>query len=325
MNTYVVLCVSLCLGIFGLGLLASTLVGNLAAHLFARTRLSRRLSANELFAIRVFPFASATIFALGLALPAFLWLEPRRTEEAPDLYLVISACLSLLLIALVAARLWRSVSATNRVVHEWQRNGVRLSHASGVPLFRVETPAALFAAAGILAPKVFVGREAMACLTREELEAAIEHELAHIHSWDNLKRAILSMTRLPKCFQSLNSIDLAWSQAAESCADETALIRTSKLALGAAIVKIARLHAAQRISVEAIHPAVAISYLVTGQVSTMGLRLARLRNLMQSDVTPAKHRPWSLWLTVVCAILGYMSLLPAALSLTHRIMENLVK
>ena len=325
MNTYVVLCTILCLGIFGLGLLASTLGGNLAAHLFARRRLSKRLSANELFAFRIVPFASATLLALGLALPAFLWLEPRRTEEAPDLYLVASACLSLLVIAVIAVRLYRTVSATNRIVREWQCNGTRLSHPSSIPLFRVETSATVFAATGILAPKVFVGRDALACLTREELEAAIEHELAHIRSWDNLKRAILSVTRLPKYFQSLNSIDAVWSQAAEALADEAALNRTSTLALGTAIVKIARLHNTRRIGIAALHPATAISHLVTGQVSTMEPRLARLRDLMQSDVTPAKHRAWSLWLTVACVVLGYMTLLPAALSLTHRIMEDLVK
>lgn len=325
MNTYVVLCITLCLGIFGLGLLVSTSVGNLAAHLFTRTRLSERLSGSELFAFRIFPFASATLFALGLALPAFLWLEPRRTEEAPDLYLVVSACVSLLVIAVIAARLCRSVSATNRVVREWQRNGTQLYHPSGIPLFRVETPATLFAAAGILTPKVFVGREALTCLTQEELEAAIEHELAHVRSWDNLKRSILRATRLPKCFQNLNSIDLAWSQAAESRADETASNRTSNLALGSAIVKIARLRTAQRVGTDALHPATAISHLVTGQVSAMGLRLVRLRALMQSEITPPKRRSWSLWVTVACSAVGYVILLPAALSLTHRIMEDLVK
>jgi Zn-dependent protease with chaperone function len=311
------------LGIFGLSLVVSTLVANLGADWWA-SFISRRLdrTANWILAMRLFPFGFSALLTLGFALPAFLWLEPRRTAEAPDLYLTGGACFALSALAVVVIRCVKAASATNAVSRKWMHASTELAPISGLPIFRVETKDALFAVIGFLHPKVFVGHEALALLGAEEVEAAVAHELAHVRSFDNFKRAILSATRPPRCFHRLNSLDHAWSEAAESAADATASEQTSEVALASAIVKICRLQA----PAVPKHPAIAISHLVKqAQSSAMAYRIANMRSLLKSDPYAAKHRRWSPRLLLLGAALAYVILLPATLSLTHRLMESFVK
>lgn len=324
MNTYFELCTVLCLGIFSLVLLAGSVAADVAAGLLGRFRFGNRLlrSPALLFALRMFPFAFSSFLTLGLALPAFLLLEPRQTGEAPELYLIVLASLSVMGFATVGIRLLRVLSATTQISSEWQQRAERIHIAAPIPVFRVEAPASLFAVAGVVRQRVFIGGEALACLTPEEVNAAIAHELAHVRSFDNLKRLALSISRLPRWLSHLESIDAAWSEAVELAADEEALKSSATaLELGSAIVKIGRLHSTTMPSIAACH------LVMSDKSSALAMRLARLRFLLDHTArTPARSsRLIPARVLLISIILGYLFALPAALALTHRAMEWLVR
>ena len=326
MNTYFGLCVVLCLGVFSLSLFASVIGSELMAALLGYFGRGKRFMRSPalLFALRILPFAFSLALTVGLALPAYLSLEPGETGEAPQPYLVGFACLSLFALVVFAVRLFRLMWTTSRVSRHWQNNAIRIDFLAPVPIFQIEGPSALFAVLGMFKPRVFIGREALACLTQEELEAAISHELAHVRSLDNVKRTLLSLTRLPVCFRNLRAIDSAWADAAELQADERSSQRTSAVDLSSAIVKISRLQILSRTA--AMQPVPACHLVSSNQSSAMALRLERLRSLLEMPTRPPDVRnKYVMPLLIGAAILAYCLEAQFLLSVTHRAMEALVK
>jgi hypothetical protein len=280
-------------------------------------------SANVLFCLRMFPSVFAFAATSALVLPAFLRLEPRQTRETPEAYLIVLAALSVFLLATIAFRLVRAWWATTRAMHAWHQGAERIDCSARVPVFRVEIPGSFFVVTGIFKPRIYIGSEAMASLEPEELRAAVCHESAHVSSFDNCKRLLLSVTRLPHWFSGLRALDFAWVEAAECAADEETVVRQGipALDLSSAIVKIARLRA------PGDWPLVAASQLVMpSQPCTMAQRLRRLRLLLENP-SPAFSSPSGPKLPVIVAIavVGYLMELPSLLAMTHRAMEWLVR
>jgi len=110
-----------------------------------------------------------------------------------------------------------------------------------------------------------VSERALEVLEEPEMRAAIEHELAHVRSRDNLKKLFLHTCAFP----FLYTIDRAWLQAAEIAADDHAA-RSEKSAvdLASALLKIARL------GYRAKAPDLAMSLVLTG--NSLERRVARL-------------------------------------------------
>lgn len=326
MNTYSGLCLILCLGIFSLTLFAGAVAAEVISGLLRYFGHEKRFMRSPilLFSLRLFPVVFSSVLTLGLALPAYLSLEPGETGEAPEPYLIAFAAVSCFLFVVIALRFFRLLSATNRVSREWQKNANRIDIPAPVPIFQIEAPPGFFAVVGVFKPRVFVGREALACLTQEELEAAISHELAHVRSLDNMKRALLSASRLPIWFRNLGQLDSVWAEAAELQADEGSLARSSALDLSSAIVKISRLQSQPPAVTTQLVPA---CHLVSSNHSSaMALRLERLRSLIEMPTYSAVGRnkcviPW----LIGVAILAYCVEVQFLLSVTHRIMEVLVK
>ena len=326
MNTYFGLCVALCLGIFSLALFAGLVVAEAVAGLL---RLGRRRphSPFQLFSVRIFPFVFSAAVTLALALPAFLSLEPRQTGEVPELYLIVLTAMSLFLLAKIAVRLLRLLIFTARLSCHWRRSATRANLTASMPVFRITTPANLFAVVGIFRPKVFIGKDAFDCLTREELEAAIAHESAHVRSLDNLKRTLLSITRLPRLFRHLNWLDGAWSEATELAADEEALGGRSAVDLISALIKIGRLQVNRTGTLDG--PSVASCHLViSGEYSSIALRLERLRHFVEDPqplIAPPHRQSWSAIILAFAAVVAYWSALPMTLRATHMLMEVMAK
>ena len=90
-------------------------------HLLRRALAPRTTwaAANLLFALRIFPFALASIFTLVFTLPSFLWLEPRSTDEAVGTapFMLGLCCLALLAAGLVQAA--RAQIRTSRALMQW--------------------------------------------------------------------------------------------------------------------------------------------------------------------------------------------------------------
>ena len=326
MNTYFGLCVALCLGIFSLALFGGLLVAEAVAGLL---RLGRRRphSPFQLFLLRVFPFAVSAAGTLALALPAFLSLEPRQTGEVPELYLIVLAAVSLFLLATIAVRLLQLLIFTARLSRHWRQDATRANLTASMPVFRITTPATLFAVVGTFRPKVFIGKDAFDCLTREELEAAIAHESAHVRSLDNLKRTLLSITRLPRLFRHLNRLDEAWSEATELAADEEALSGRSAVDLISALIKVGRLQANRTALLD--RPSVAACHLVpSSEYSLMALRLEHLRHFVedsQPPVAPPRRQSWTAIILAFAAVFAYWLALPMLLPATHMLMEVMAK
>jgi hypothetical protein len=198
--------------------------------------------AQRLLAIRLLPAAAATVVTLALFLPAHIRLEPRNTDEAFGVVPYALACLALALIARSAWRLAVVLRAGRRL---------RALTAGTAPIARGRGLEAIEVAglpgislAGILRPRVLVGRDARAALTAAELDVALAHETAHQLARDNVKR--LAMFCAPDLFASTAAaarIEAEWRAEAECLADASAVggDRGRAATLASALVKVARL------------------------------------------------------------------------------------
>jgi len=72
---------------------------------------------------------------------------------------------------------------------------------------------------GVSAPKVLVSQAAVALLSHDELRVAVQHEIGHMRSRDNLKKLILHGASFP----GMARLERAWQEAAEFAADAAAV------------------------------------------------------------------------------------------------------
>ena len=76
----------------------------------------------------------------------------------------------------------------------WRRHSKRLRLENiDVPVYCLDgaAPGSVLAVLGFFRPKIFVARQIVDTLTRAELMAAVEHERAHVTSFDNMKQLAL--------------------------------------------------------------------------------------------------------------------------------------
>ena len=324
MNPFWLLCVTLSLAVFFLAGAAGTLLANTAAWLSWRFGNKSQLlhSPGLLFTLRMFPLAFGAAITLGFALPSFLLLEPERSAEAPEPYLIAFACLAVAAVGSIAIRWLYLLSRSVKTVRKLKQGAELLRLSFSIPVYRVQSPESLIAVVGIFSPKVFVGTTAIASLSCEELQAAIAHELAHVRSLDNLKQLLLTITRLPQFFASLAKVDTQWSAAAELMADTNALRQgTSPLELSSAIVKVGRLRSTPSpvFSVPGCH------LIPPDGSSCLAIRIQHLHDALDAPSKPTTQHPDFRWFLFLLGTTGYLLVLPAALPVVHRWMEWLVK
>jgi Zn-dependent protease with chaperone function len=278
---FYLLCIALCLAVMFLVFAAAVAlsvpaikVGRVALH---TTPPGTRASA--WFLLRLAPFALAAIVSMGLALPAFLEFEPSSTGEMVEWPLLALAAAGAALLLVVAVRLARMMFATRALEQHWMARAQRF-HVAGVscPVYAVSDVESLLAVTGIFHPQVFVSSDVAEALSKEELSAALAHELAHVRRFDNLQQLLLKSTQLP--LGAFRIADAEWSSASEIAADETAVYRgASALELSSALIKVGRLSGKQ------IAPArLAASHLVPcGCGGSTRERIAHLRTLLEED------------------------------------------
>ncbi len=320
------LATALCLAVLFLGLISS-LILFLPVMLLAR-RMARSAAtendANLLFIARLLPLLIAAVITLGMALPSFLEFEPYSSGEGIGPRLDMLAMGGALLLAVMAARMWRIWLVTRRTQRSWLRNAKRI-YLDGIkfPVYCVEGPSSLLAVTGIFRAKIFLAREIAETLSLHELKAALEHEIAHITSFDNLKRMLLKVTQPPRWLKTYYDADVEWSGASEIVADNNALARgASVLDLSAALIKVGRL---RRISCNT--NAIA-SHLIPAACSfTLEQRITRLGELLQDKAqTPVRTAPSGKLL--FAAFLGgaaYIACIHALLPAVHEALELLVR
>jgi Zn-dependent protease with chaperone function len=207
------------------------------ASLCAR-RFSVRRAADMLFALRMFPFFTAALMTAALTVPSFLLLEPRATDEPVGaVSLALGACG--LIVGLVgimnAAIVMRKAS---RVVTEWTRGARPAESASAVPVLTISSASPAMTATGILRPRILLSSAAEMQLSGGELQAALNHELAHVRRADNLKKLLMRLVAFP----GMTGLETAWLETTEMAADDAAVATTcDALDLAAALIKLSRM------------------------------------------------------------------------------------
>jgi Zn-dependent protease with chaperone function len=325
---FYVLAAALCLAVFFLVMGGTLLVCNAGLRI-ARPLMASwapRNAANLLFSIQVLPFVLAGVAALGIALPAFLKFEPRTTGELLNAKLILLAMGGAVVVTTMAARAIWAWQATARAVAQWRTLSTGL-HVPGVgrPVHLLEQDSPLMAVAGLLRPRIFVGRSIVQVLTPDELAAALAHEEAHARSFDNFKQLWFRVVRLPEFLEQFAPGKAAWAGLSEMAADEDALAEgASPLDLSSALIKVARLEH-RRLNGDLV----ASQFLPDGRASALELRAARLEHWLASGAPAGvpKVRDWRLMtaLAVSAAALLYVTFLSSLLPWMHEALEALVR
>ncbi|MCA1591541.1 MAG: M56 family metallopeptidase [Acidobacteria bacterium] len=201
--------------------------------------------AATLFALRISPPAISLVCVLALLIPTYIEREPRTTQEAIGVKLILLALISC---AGIGLAVWKGLAAwraTSRLIADWMRHAepIRLPGLP-MPAYLLQHSFPVIAVVGVLRPRLFIASQVFGALSHEEIAAAIAHESGHICSRDNLKRALLRA-----CHDTLTvipwgrSLEREWAQASEASADEYAARAGTSVALdlASALVKIARL------------------------------------------------------------------------------------
>lgn len=276
-------------------------------------RAAEQSVADLLFVLRVLPLCASVLITAAFVVPSFQILEPRSIDEGTGTLPLAFGAAALLLIAYGSYRVIAAQVRTSRIVAGWLEGASPLETSGQTTTLcsRRETPPLTLV--GMREPRVLVSEAAFAILGRDEFHVALRHELAHIRSWDNLKKLVFRFAPFP----GLAKMEGAWSQAAELAADDAAVSNLSDaLDLAAALVKLSRL-----VPVEAA-PACTVGF-VTGSIRA---RIARLLAWDESGNTRPRQIPR--WLAippvvvaVICAFITY----GPALAVTHEVTEWLVR
>jgi len=205
--------------------------------LFCQQHPVRRI-ADLLFALRMFPLVTAAVITAAFTVPSFLLLEPRVIDEPMgEIPLAFGLCGALLgLVGLVNAAM--AVRRASRTISVWTSEAQLVETCLPVPVLRIPRILPAMTAAGIVRPRVLMSGVAEFLLTANELQTALNHEVAHVRRRDNLKKLLLRFVAFP----GMAALEAAWLEATEMAADDAAVSNAGEaLDLAAALIKLSRL------------------------------------------------------------------------------------
>ena len=313
--------------LFTIDLLASMFVAGLWHCLSNRaSEWPAAVRTRLLVALRIFPLSTAFVVVLALFLPSYLLYEPRPADEVFSMKLETLASLSLIGIAMAVWRGLASLCATRRLVAAWMRRAEVLTvEGSSLACFSVPHPFPVIAVVGIFRPRLFLSQRVLQSLDRQELLAALEHELGHLHAQDNLKRVAMGCCRDLLSFMPCGgSLERAWKRAAESAADEYAARRGGQVALdlASALVKVARMVP------EGARPAMPVGVSLVGEeVGEISTRVRRLAQIAESGTVFRQNKfalnalSWS-WFYLLFAAAIYLAVTPQSLQKLHAVIDS---
>jgi hypothetical protein len=269
--------------------------------------------ADSLFALRVLPLAASVVLTFAFVVPSFDLLEPRSIDEGMGTTPLALGICALVLIACGCFRVITAQTKTSRVVKRWLEGARPMDAGSQTVTFQARREAPPLTLVGVRNPRVLVSESTVALLSHDELHIALQHELAHMQSHDNLKKLIFRFCPFP----GMAKLESAWSQAAELAADDAAVSKLDDAVdLAAALVKLSRL-----VPVEAA-PVCTVGF-VTGTIS---VRVTRL--LAWDAAGKAGTSRNGLWYAVPPALVALLCVFATygpALALTHEVTEWLVR
>jgi hypothetical protein len=204
-------------------------------------KFSARHAADLLFVLRLLPLFVAVAVTAAFTVPSFLLLEPRAVDEPlGGTPLALGIC-GLILAAFGLGNVTRSALRASKTIALWTREAQPLDESGAVPVLRISRAVPALTAAGILRPRVLLSGAAEFLLTTNELRTALQHEVAHVRRWDNLKKLLLRFVAFP----GMSGLETAWLEATEMAADDAAVSSSvDALDLAAAIIKLSKLGSA---------------------------------------------------------------------------------
>jgi Zn-dependent protease with chaperone function len=243
-----------------------------------------RRVADLLFALRVFPVATAAVTTVAFTVPSFLLLEPRAIEEPlGEIPLVLGIFgVALGVFGIVNAGL--ALRQASHAISTWTNAAQPIESSTPIPVLRISPAVPAMTATGIVRPKVLLSGAAESMLNPSELQMALNHEIAHVRRRDNLRKLLLRCVAFP----GMAGLEAAWIEATEMAADDAAVSNAGEaLDLAAALIKLSRLGPAQ--------PSTDLTTaLLHSPASIMNARVERL--IAWSDdrlALPRRFSPWS--------------------------------
>jgi len=210
-------------------------------------------------------------------------------------------------------RAFMARSSASRVVSGWIDGAQPLNAGATAPALQVRQgpPLLLY---GISKPRVLASESAVAVLSPEELRIAVQHEIGHLRSRDNLKKMVFYAASFP----GMASLDRAWQDAAEFAADEAAVSNCDEAVdLASALIKLADMAPMEQ------PPA-----FTTGLLDRSVLVRLRVQRLLDWENASSRtvQRRWGLsLLPLALAIVSYsIAHYGQSLLLTHRLTEWLI-
>ena len=246
-----------------------------------------RRIADLLFAMRMFPLVTAAVITAAFTVPSFLLLEPRAIDEPLGYVPLVLGIGGALLGILGIANAGIALRSASRQISRWTSAAQPAESCGAVPVIRISPVSAItlpaMTAAGILRPRVLLSGAAESLLTANELQTALNHEVAHVRRRDNLKRLLLRLVAFP----GMKNLEGAWLEATEMAADDAAVSNAGEaLDLAAALIKLSRLGPADA-------RADLTAALVHSPASAMNARVARLIAWSENRlVAPSTFSPW---------------------------------
>lgn len=288
---------------------------------FAETRGSSR-AANFLLAVRLLPFAVASLFVALLCVPSYLRLEPAATAESVGLTCVVLGSLGLWTWVVAVARTLRAAILSFIYCRRVAKvaDTIHISEY-GCRTLVVNTPQPLLALGGVFRPRLLISRGLLRSLSLAELDAALTHEQAHRTSHDNLKRllCLLAPDAIP-FLKPLRALEHSWYRLTEWAADDHAANGSSQraLSLAGALLRVARLGATP-----------ALPYLATSLLASNADLHARVNRLLDlaPAVSPSLEAGFRLRVIglLSAAALTALLLASSALAFVHELQELLVR
>lgn len=249
-----------------------------------------RRIADLLFALRMFPLIAAAIITAAFTVPSFLLLEPRTIDEPMGgipLALGVSGAL-LGIFGIVNAGI--AIRRTARTLSAWTNAAQPVASCAPIPVLRISPAVPAMTAAGIVHPKVLLSGAAESMLSANELQTALNHEVAHVRRRDNLKKLLLRFVAFP----GMSGLEAAWLEATEMAADDAAVSNAGEaLDLAAALIKLSSLGPVDP-------PADLTAALVHSPAAVMNARVERL--IAWSDDRLSRRRSFSPWYGVAAAL-----------------------
>jgi beta-lactamase regulating signal transducer with metallopeptidase domain len=198
---------------------------------------SARWWAEYFFVIRMLPLFSAGLVTAAFAIPSFLMFEPRSIEEPLSSVPVVLALMGLALLLFGFAKSLAALCRAWHMISKWTREAATVQTGTSVSVLQVSGDAPAMTATGIMRPRILLSDAAAAALSSNELNAALNHELAHVRRRDNFRKLLLQFVTFP----GMSRLEFAWMEATEMAADDAAVSNAAEaLDLASALIKLSR-------------------------------------------------------------------------------------